>query len=74
MVFYQLERSVADTHTPKTFITEPVEMRIGVHIETSSFIVARGMNRPFVLGLMYWATEVEPLHKLEEEDVKDPLK
>lgn len=35
------------------FITVPVEMRMGKHKETLSFLVVLGMKRPLLLGLSW---------------------
>lgn len=35
------------------FVTESMEMGIGAHTETLSFIVAPGMEQPLVLGLAW---------------------
>lgn len=58
MTFCQLDGSVAapsarPTNKPATFVTEPIEMRLGAHTETLSFIVVSGMERPLVLGLVW---------------------
>lgn len=48
--FYQLDGIVtwgAWSH----FIMEPVEMQMGKHWDTLSFIIAPGMERPLLLGL-----------------------
>lgn len=36
-----------------TFITKPVEMRMGAQVESLNFIVDPGMERPLVLGLSW---------------------
>lgn len=35
------------------FVTKPIEMRMGAHTKILSFIVAPGMERPLVLGLVW---------------------
>lgn len=35
------------------FVTKPIEMWMGGHLETLSFIVAPGMQRPLVLELAW---------------------
>lgn len=66
MAFCQLDGSVAAA-TPTTFVTEPVEMRLGAHTETLSFIVVSGMERPLVLGLVWllkWNSYVNSRRRL----------
>lgn len=37
---------------PATFVADPIAMQMGAHIETLGFIVAPGMEKPLVIGLV----------------------
>lgn len=61
IAFCQLNGSVVGG-IPAMFVTEPLEMQMGAHSETLSFIVAPGMERPLVLGLAWlkrWNPQVD---------------
>lgn len=52
VAFCQLDGSITEG-AQMTFVTEPVEMKMGSHKETLSFIVVPGMDRPIVVGLAW---------------------
>lgn len=64
IAFCQVNGSVAGG-IQATFITEPIEMQMGTHLETLIFIVAPGKERPLVLRADL-TKEMEPPHELEE--------
>lgn len=60
MVFSQLDGSITGG-MPATFLTEPVWLKAGTHIETVIFIVFPVMTEPMVLGLAWmkkWISSV----------------
>lgn len=54
---------------PATFVTEPVVMRMGAHIETLSFIVTLGMEGPLILG-MAWLLKWKPYVNWKKQILK----
>lgn len=53
VAFCHLDGSVVGG-APATFITKPIEMRMGTHTETLRFIVVPGMEeRPLILTLAW---------------------
>lgn len=51
IAFTQLAGSVARGELA-TFLTKPVEMRVGAHVETIQLIVTPGMTETLILGLV----------------------
>lgn len=51
--FSQLDNLLAG-EMPATCLTEPVDLKLGTHVQTIQFIVAPAMSNAMVLGLIWW--------------------
>lgn len=56
---------------PTSFATEPLELTLGSHSETLSFIVAPGMEWPLILVLT-WLKKIESEDRLAGRELKFP--